>query len=206
MGQVLTAGAGQMPARQAAAKAGIPMTTPSLNINKVCLSGVESIILADQFVRSGAFDVVVAGGMESMSQAPHLLPGSRGGYKYGDVTLVDHMALDGLHDAFTDQPMGLLTEAGNDVDVIAREQQDAFAVRSHELAAKAWDTGVFDDEVVAVEIAGRRGQSTGCAGTKACAPTPRSSVSRNCRRRSAPTAPSPPATRRRSTTAPARWW
>ena len=159
MGQVLTAGAGQMPARQAAAKAGIPMTTPSLNINKVCLSGVESIILADQFVRSGAFDVVVAGGMESMSQAPHLLPGSRGGYKYGDVTLVDHMALDGLHDAFTDQPMGLLTEAGNDVDVIAREQQDAFAVRSHELAAKAWDTGVFDDEVVAVEIAGRRGES-----------------------------------------------
>ena len=121
MGQVLTAGAGQMPARQAAAKAGIPMTTPSLNVNKVCLSGVESIILADQFVRSGAFDVVVAGGMESMSQAPHLLPGSRGGYKYGDVTLVDHMARDGLHDAFTDRPMGLLTEAGNDLDVIARE-------------------------------------------------------------------------------------
>ncbi|OUS96834.1 acetyl-CoA C-acetyltransferase [Rhodococcus sp. NCIMB 12038] len=160
MGQVLTAGAGQMPARQAAAKAGIPMSTPSLNINKVCLSGVESIILADQFIRSGAFDVVVAGGMESMSQAPHLLPGSRGGFKYGDVTLVDHMALDGLHDAFTDQPMGLLTEAGNDRDVIAREDQDAFAARSHQLAAKAWDSGVFDDEVVPVEIPARKGEST----------------------------------------------
>ncbi|MEN0138787.1 MAG: acetyl-CoA C-acetyltransferase [Rhodococcus sp. (in: high G+C Gram-positive bacteria)] len=160
MGQVLTAGAGQMPARQAAAKAGIPMSVPSLNINKVCLSGVESIILADQFIRSGAFDVVVAGGMESMSQAPHLLPGSRGGFKYGDVTLVDHMALDGLHDAFTDQPMGLLTEAGNDKDVIAREDQDAFAARSHQLAAKAWDSGIFDDEVVPVEIPARRGEST----------------------------------------------
>ncbi|BAH51309.1 acetyl-CoA C-acetyltransferase [Rhodococcus opacus] len=160
MGQVLTAGAGQMPARQAAAKAGIPMSTPSLNINKVCLSGVESIILADQFIRSGAFDVVVAGGMESMSQAPHLLPGSRGGFKYGDVTLVDHMAHDGLHDAFTDQPMGLLTEAGNDKDVIAREDQDAFAARSHQLAAKAWDSGIFDDEVVPVEIPSRRGEST----------------------------------------------
>ena len=160
MGQVLTAGAGQMPARQAAAKAGIPMSTPALNINKVCLSGVESIILADQFIRSGAFDVIVAGGMESMSQAPHLLPGSRGGFKYGDVTLVDHMALDGLHDAFTDQPMGLLTEAGNDRDVIAREDQDAFAARSHQLAAKAWDNGIFDDEVVPVEIPARRGEST----------------------------------------------
>ncbi|WP_213575916.1 acetyl-CoA C-acetyltransferase [Rhodococcus sp. USK13] len=160
MGQVLTAGAGQMPARQAAAKAGIPMSTPSLNINKVCLSGVESIILADQFIRSGAFDVIVAGGMESMSQAPHLLPGSRGGFKYGDVTLVDHMALDGLHDVFTDQPMGVLTEAGNDKDLIAREDQDAFAARSHQLAAKAWDSGIFDDEVVRVEIPARKGEST----------------------------------------------
>lgn len=110
MGQVLTAGAGQMPARQAAAKAGIPMSTPSLNINNECLSGVESIILADQLIRSGTFEVIVAGGMESMSQAPHLIAGSRGGFKYGDVTLVDHMALGGLYDAFTDQPMGLLTE------------------------------------------------------------------------------------------------
>lgn len=159
MGQVLTAGAGQMPARQAATKAGIPMTTPAVNINKVCLSGVESIILADQFIRAGAFDVIVAGGMESMSQAPHLLPNVRRGYKYGDVTVLDHMAVDGLHDAFTDQPMGLLTEAGNDKDLIAREDQDAFAARSHQLAAQAWDCGVFDDEVVPVEIAGHGGQS-----------------------------------------------
>ena len=160
MGHVLTTGAGQMPARQAAVKAGIPMTTPALNINKVCLSGLESIILADQLIRSGAFDVIIAGGMESMSQAPHLLPNSRTGYKYGDVTVLDHMALDGLQDAFTDQPMGLLTEAGNDKDVIARESQDAFAARSHQLAARAWDNGIFNEEVVPVEIRGRKGEST----------------------------------------------
>lgn len=160
MGQVLTAGTGQIPARQAAAAAGIPMSTPAVNINKVCLSGVESIILADQFIRSGAFEVVVAGGMESMSRAPHLLPDSRSGFKYGDVTLVDHMAADGLEDAFTGQPMGLLTEIGNDRDVIAREDQDEFAARSHLLAAKAWDNGVFDDEVVPVEIPSRKGPST----------------------------------------------
>lgn len=152
MGQVLTAGAGQMPARQAAAAAGIPMTTPALNINKVCLSGVESIILADQFIRTGAFEVIVAGGMESMSCAPHLLPNSRAGYKYGDVTLLDHMALDGLHDAFTDQPMGLLTEAANIHEDVTRDEQDASAARSHRLATAAWNTGVFDNEVVPVQI------------------------------------------------------
>jgi acetyl-CoA C-acetyltransferase len=160
MGQVLTAGAGQMPARQAAAKAGIPMATPALNVNKVCLSGVESIILADQLIRTGAFDVIVAGGMESMSQAPHVLPHSRNGFKYGDVTLIDHMAYDGLHDAFTSQPMGLLADLGNETDMISREEQDAFAVRSHQLAAKAWDSGVFDDEVIPVEIRDRKGHST----------------------------------------------
>ncbi|WP_405136530.1 acetyl-CoA C-acetyltransferase [Nocardia sp. NBC_01388] len=155
MGQVLTAGAGQMPARQAAAVAGIPMTVPALNINKVCLSGIDSIILADQFIRSGVYDVVVAGGMESMSQAPHLLPGSRSGFRYGDITLLDHIAYDGLLDAFTDQPMGLLTETGNDTDPISREEQDAFAARSHQLAAKAWENGLFDDEVVPVVIPGK---------------------------------------------------
>lgn len=159
MGQVLTAGAGQIPARQAAAGAGIPMSTPALNVNKVCLSGIEAIILADQFVKSGACEVVVAGGMESMSRAPHLLPGSRGGYKYGDVTLLDHMAYDGLHDAFTDQPMGLLTEAGTDaIGDLTRAEQDEFALRSHQLAAKAWSNGIFDDEVVPVEVAGRKGE------------------------------------------------
>ncbi|OPX05320.1 acetyl-CoA C-acetyltransferase [Mycobacterium sp. AT1] len=156
MGQVLTAGAGQMPARQAAAAAGIPMSTPALNVNKVCLSGVESIILADQFIRSGAFEIIVAGGMESMSRAPHLLPHSRTGQKYGDVILRDHLALDGLHDAFTDQPMGLLAEADNDTRGVTRGQQDALAARSHQRAADAWDGGVFDDEVVPVCIPGHQ--------------------------------------------------
>jgi acetyl-CoA C-acetyltransferase len=98
--------------------------------------------------------------MESMSQAPHLLPNSRGGFKFGDVTLVDHMALDGLHDAFTDQAMGLLTEIRNDEEFIEREDQDAFAARSQRLASAAWDNGIFDDEVVPVEIKGRKGEST----------------------------------------------
>src|SRR5262245_15117013 len=100
MGQVLQAGAGQLPSRQAAVGAGIPMTTPSMTINKVCLSGLDAIALADQLIRAGEFDVVVAGGMESMTNAPHLLTGQRQGYKYGDVTLLDHMAYDGLTDAF----------------------------------------------------------------------------------------------------------
>ena len=159
MGQVLTAGAGQMPARQAAAKAGIPMTVPSLTINKVCLSGIDAIALADQLIRAGEFDVVVAGGQESMSQAPHLLERSRSGFKFGDVTMRDHMALDGLWDAFTDQAMGGLTESANEGDgAFTREEQDAFSARSHQLAARAWKDGVFDDEVVSVSIPQRRGE------------------------------------------------
>jgi acetyl-CoA C-acetyltransferase len=158
MGQVLTAGAGQIPARQAAAKAGIPMTVPALTINKVCLSGIDAIALADQLIRAGEFDVVVAGGQESMSQAPHLLQKSREGFKYGDVTMRDHMAYDGLWDAFTDQAMGNLTESANVADqAFTREEQDAFSARSHQLAAQAWKNGVFDDEVVAVEIPQRKG-------------------------------------------------
>src|SRR5688572_24561659 len=113
MGQVLQAGAGQMPARQAAVGAGIPMSTPSLTINKVCLSGLDAIALADQLIRAGEFDIVVAGGMESMTNAPHLLIGSRGGYKYGDVTMVDHMALDGLTDAYEHRSMGESTDRHN---------------------------------------------------------------------------------------------
>lgn len=157
MGQVLTAGAGQIPARQAAAKAGIPMDVPALTINKVCLSGIDAIALADQLIRAGEFDIVVAGGQESMSQAPHLLARSREGFKYGDVTMADHMALDGLHDAFTDQAMGLLTEQRNDSDAVSREEQDAFSARSHQLAATAWKNGLFDDEVVPVSIPQRKG-------------------------------------------------
>src|SRR5258705_7462370 len=113
LGQVLQAGAGQMPARQAAVGAGIPMSTPSLTINKVCLSGLDAIALADQLIRAGEFDIVVAGGMESMTNAPHLLMGSRAGFKYGDVTMVDHTALDGLTDAFEKRSMGESTDAGN---------------------------------------------------------------------------------------------
>src|SRR6476469_7293304 len=106
MGQVLQAGARQIPARQAAVKAGIPMSVPALTLNKVCLSGLDAIALADQLIRIGEFDIVVAGGMESMTNAPHLLMGSRAGYKYGDVTMVDHTALDGLTDAFEHRSMG----------------------------------------------------------------------------------------------------
>ncbi len=160
MGQVLQAGAGQMPARQAAVNAGIPMDVPSMTINKVCLSGLDAIALADQLIRAGEFEVVVAGGQESMTNAPHLLEKSREGYKYGDVTMRDHMAYDGLWDAFTDQPMGALTEAENRVNTdlhFTREEQDAFAARSHELAAKAWKDGVFDDEVVSVSVPQRKG-------------------------------------------------
>src|SRR5690606_1272450 len=100
----------------------------------MCLSGIDSIALADQLIRAGEFDVVVAGGQESMSRAPHLLMDSRSGYKYGDVTVLDHMAYDGLHDVFTDQPMGALTEQRNDIDKFTREQQDEIAVRTHTTA------------------------------------------------------------------------
>jgi len=158
MGQVLTAGAGQIPARQAAVKAGIPMTVPALTINKVCLSGIDAIALADQLIRAGEFEIVVAGGQESMSNAPHLLEKSREGFKYGNVTLRDHMDCDGLWDSFTDQGMGLLTEAGNAGDVqFTRAEQDEFSARSHQLAARAWKDGLYDDEVVAVSIPQRKG-------------------------------------------------
>ncbi|MBD2758352.1 acetyl-CoA C-acetyltransferase [Yimella sp. cx-573] len=158
MGQVLTAGAGQMPARQAAVKGGIPMTVPALNINKVCLSGIDAIALAAQLIRAGEFDTVVAGGQESMSQAPHLLAKSREGFKYGDVSMRDHMAYDGLWDVLTDQAMGNLTESANAGDQeFTRQEQDAFSARSHQLAAKAWKDGLFDEEVITVSIPQRKG-------------------------------------------------
>ena len=157
MGQVLTAGAGQMPARQAAVAAGIGWDVPALTINKMCLSGIDAIALADQLIRAGEFDVVVAGGQESMTAAPHMLMGSRAGYKYGDVTLLDHLAYDGLHDVFTDQPMGALTEQRNAVDQFTRAEQDEYAARSHQKAAAAWKDGVFADEVVPVQIPQRKG-------------------------------------------------
>jgi acetyl-CoA C-acetyltransferase len=158
MGQVLAAGAGQIPARQAAHKGGIPMSVPALTINKVCLSGINAIALADQLIRIGEFEVVVAGGMESMTNAPHLLRKSREGFKYGDVTMIDHMAYDGLWDIFTDQAMGALTESCNaDGLGLSREAQDAFSAASHQRAAAAWKNGLFEDEVVPVEVPQRRG-------------------------------------------------
>ena len=158
MGQVLQAGTGQIPARQAAVRAGIPMTVPGLTVNKVCLSGLDAIALADQLIRAREFDVVVAGGMESMTQAPHLLTGSREGFKYGDVTLTDHLAYDGLWDVFTGQPMGALTEGCNTAGLgLSREEQDEFSARSHQRAAAGWKNGVFDDEVVPIEVPQGRG-------------------------------------------------
>lgn len=158
MGQVLLAGEGQVPARQAAVKGGIPLDVPALTINKVCLSGLDAIALADQLIRAGEFEIIVAGGQESMTNAPHLLTKSRDGYKYGDVTVKDSMAYDGLHDVLTDQAMGSLTESRNSsTEKFTREEQDAFSARSHQRAAAAWEKGVFDDEVVAVEIPQRKG-------------------------------------------------
>jgi acetyl-CoA C-acetyltransferase len=158
MGQVIQAGQGQNPARSASVGAGIPMNVPTITINKVCLSGLNAIALADQLIRAGEVEIVVAGGMESMTNAPHLLPKSREGFKYGDVTLVDSMAYDALYDQATKQAMINLTDACNATkDKFSREEQDAFAARSHQLAAEAQKNGVFDDEIVPVTIASRRG-------------------------------------------------
>jgi acetyl-CoA C-acetyltransferase len=158
MGQVIQAGAGQNAARTAGVAAGLPMSLPSITINKVCLSGINAIALADQLIRAGEHEVVVAGGMESMTNAPHLLPKSREGFKYGDVTLVDSMAYDALFDQTTQAAMGLLTEECNAAGAnLTREEQDQFAAQSHQKAAAAWKNGVFDDEVVPVEVPQRKG-------------------------------------------------
>ena len=158
MGQVLQAGAGQIPARQAAVDAGIPMSVPALTINKVCLSGLDAIALADQLIRAGEFDIVVAGGMESMTNAPHLLTGQRGGYKYGDVVVKDHMALDGLTDAWDCCSMGESTERHGARHGISRAEQDAFAAASHQRAAAAQKNGHFAEEIAPVTIPQRKGE------------------------------------------------
>lgn len=155
MGQVVAAGAGQNPARIAAVGAGVPMNVPAATVNNVCLSGMNSIVLADQLIRSGDYDLVVAGGMESMSQAPHLLPSA---FSYGDVMVHDSLERDGLWDYFTNQSMGALTDEANlNGSGVSRLDQDAFAVESHRRATAAWDGGVFDDEVVPVTVPRRRG-------------------------------------------------
>ncbi|GAB3259814.1 acetyl-CoA C-acetyltransferase [Alteromonas gracilis] len=158
LGQVIQAGAGQNPARTAGLAAGLPASLPSITINKVCLSGVNAIAMADQMIRAGEHDIVVAGGMESMTQAPHLLPKSRDGFKYGDTTLVDSMAYDALYDQATGQAMINLTDGCNAAAAqLSREEQDAFAAQSHQRAAEAWKNGLFEDEVVPVTISSRRG-------------------------------------------------
>ncbi|MEU8890657.1 acetyl-CoA C-acetyltransferase [Streptomyces sp. NPDC048442] len=157
MGQVLTAGAGQIPARQAAVKAGIPMNVPALTVNKVCLSGLDSIALADQLIRAGEFDIIVAGGQESMTNAPHLLPKSREGHKYGAIEMIDSMAYDGLTDSFDNIPMGESTEKHNAILGIERAPQDEFAARSHQLAAAAAKNGIFAAEITPVEVPQRKG-------------------------------------------------
>ncbi|MDI1459640.1 acetyl-CoA C-acetyltransferase [Catellatospora sp. KI3] len=157
MGQVLQAGGGQITARQAAVGAGIPMSVPALTVNKVCLSGLDAIALADQLIRAGEFDIVVAGGMESMTNAPHLLVGQRNGYKYGDVVIKDHMALDGLTDAYDQIAMGESTEHHNKRYEISREEQDAFAAASHQRAAAAQKNGHFAEEIAPVTIPARKG-------------------------------------------------
>jgi acetyl-CoA C-acetyltransferase len=157
MGQVLQAGQGQITARQAAAKGGIPMSVPANTINKVCLSGLNTIYLADQMIRAGDAEIVVAGGMESMTQAPYLLPGARAGYRIGDGALVDSMMFDGLTDAFDHIAMGLSTERYNEKVGITRERQDAFSAASHEKAAAAAKDGRLAEEIVAVHVPQRKG-------------------------------------------------
>ncbi|QQM40756.1 acetyl-CoA C-acetyltransferase [Streptomyces liliifuscus] len=158
MGQVLQAGAGQIPARQAAVKAGIPMSVPALTINKVCLSGLDAVALADQLIRAGEFDVIVAGGQESMTNAPHLLPKSRAGYKYGAIEMLDAMAYDGLTDAFENIAMGESTEKHNTRLGILRPEQDDFSALSHQRAAAAQKNGLFEAEITPVEIPQRKGE------------------------------------------------
>ena len=158
MGQVIQAGTGQIPARQAAVKGGIPMTVPAVTLNKVCLAGLNAIAVADQLIGYGEFDVVVAGGMESMTQGPYLLPGARAGYRYGDATIVDATSQDALFCAFDELSMGTATEFYSKDKRITRAEQDEFAAMSHERATRARKNGLFDDEIVPVPIPQRRGE------------------------------------------------
>ncbi len=157
MGHVLQAGQGQVTARQAAVAGGIPFTTVAMSINKVCLSGLQSLYLADLMIRSGDADVVIAGGMESMTNAPYLLPNARSGYRYGNQEVLDSMVVDGLTCAYDQCAMGLATDRYN-AGRFSRERQDEFALRSHELAAAAQAQGLFASEISEVLVPSRRGE------------------------------------------------
>ncbi|HVT67859.1 MAG TPA: acetyl-CoA C-acetyltransferase [Trebonia sp.] len=156
MGHVLQAGTGQITARQAAVKAGIPMTVPATVVNKVCLSGLDAIAQAADLIRLGEFDIIVAGGMESMTNAPHVLKNSRKGFKYGAVEMIDAMAYDGLTDAFDGLSMGESTERHNATLKVSREEQDEFAARSQQRAARATKDGILREEIIPVEVRSRR--------------------------------------------------
>src|SRR5215218_2838879 len=159
-GQVLQAGQGQVPSRQAQIKAGIPKEVPSETINKVCASSMRAIGLADQAIRADDLQIGVAGGMESMSQAPYLLPGARFGFRMGDVTAIDAMTHDGLTNPFTEKQMiNEASEVGNELE-ITRLDMDRFAERSHRLAAEATDAGRLADEIVGVTVKSRKGENT----------------------------------------------
>ena len=207
MGHVLQAGTGQITARQAAVKAGIPMTTPATTVNKVCLSGLDAIAQAADLIRLGEFDVIVAGGMESMTNAPHVLKNSRKGYKYGAVEMLDSMAYDGLTDVFDGLSMGESTELGNAKLGISRERQDEFAARSQQRAARAAKDGLMADEIVPVEVKSRKRETIVFTGRRG---RPRRHHCRVARPApgppSAPTARSPRARPRRSPTAPPPSW
>src|SRR4029077_14373783 len=157
MGHVLQAGAGQITARQAAIEGGVPQEVPAITINKVCLSGLNAIALADQLIRAGELDVVVAGGMESMSLAPYLLPKARTGARMGDVEMIDSMVHDGLWSTFTKQHMGESSDDVNRELEIGREEQDAWSARSHRRSQASWDSGALRDEVVTVALPQRKG-------------------------------------------------
>ena len=159
MGQVLQAGAGQITARQAAIEAGIPQEVPAITINKVCLSGLNAIALADQLIRAGEVEVVVAGGMESMSEAPYLVPKARFGARMGNTEMVDSMVHDGLWSTFLKEHMGASSDDVNRELEISREDQDAWAARSHQRAQRAWESGAMAAEVVTVAIPQRRGEA-----------------------------------------------
>ena len=159
MGQVLQAGAGQITARQAAIEAGIPQEVPAITINKVCLSGINAIALADQLIRAGEVEVVVAGGMESMSEAPYLMPKARFGARMGNTEMIDSMVHDGLWSTFTEQHMGEGSDEVNRELEISREEQDAWAARSHQRAERAWESGALAEEVVPVEMRQQRGEA-----------------------------------------------
>jgi acetyl-CoA C-acetyltransferase len=160
MGNVLSANIGQAPARQAALKAGLPFSVPCTTINKVCASGMKAVMLGAQAIMSGQAKIVVAGGMESMSNAPYYLPGARFGYKYGDGNLVDGLRKDGLHDVYNNFPMGNCAEKTASEMKISREEQDQYAIKSYQRATKAWESGLFKREICPVSIRSKRNGST----------------------------------------------